>query len=315
MIKISLIIPIYNVEQYIYECLDSVVNQSLKEIEIICVNDGSEDASLTILEEFSKKDSRIKIITQKNQGLSAARNTGMMNIQGGYIYFLDSDDFFENKYVLEQLYSEAIKYDLDFIEGDFNFYFNNNKQTKSKGVDLNNVISGKELHKISVQNKLFGSVVWNKLFKTKFLLKNNLTFINGIIYEDIDFTYRCYNSAEKVKHLNLITVNYRQRENSITSDLKIHKINDYFVILNSIREFNFRKGIDNRFSNYILGSLILEILYKSNYLSEKEKVNIFSQISLRELFLSFNFPYIFIGIIYSFNKNIALYLLKKIKGH
>ena len=95
MVKVSVIIPVYNVEKYLGECLESIIDQSLEDIEIVCVNDGSTDNSLSILESYAELDNRIKIISQENHGLAAARNTGLKNINGDYVYFIDSDDFLE----------------------------------------------------------------------------------------------------------------------------------------------------------------------------------------------------------------------------
>ena len=111
-IKISIIVPCYNVEKYLPECLDSLLNQTFKYFEIICVNDGSNDSTLSILEKYSKKDSRIKIISQKNKGLSGARNTGIDAAKGDYIAFLDSDDWVDNNFYLK-LYEAITKHNCD----------------------------------------------------------------------------------------------------------------------------------------------------------------------------------------------------------
>ncbi len=118
MPKVSIIIPVYNVEKYLQRCLDSVVNQTLKDIEIICVNDGSTDNSAIILEEFSKKDERIKIVNQKNGGLSRARNTGLEHSNGDYIGFLDSDDWIDLDYY-EKLHDAAERNNCDIAFADF----------------------------------------------------------------------------------------------------------------------------------------------------------------------------------------------------
>lgn len=115
MYKVSIIIPIYNVEQYLAQCLDSVINQTYKNIEIICVNDCSLDNSFRILDEYSKNDKRIKIINRENNGgLSAARNTGLDNASGKYIYFLDSDDWIDLDYI-EKMLNAAIKNDVEVV--------------------------------------------------------------------------------------------------------------------------------------------------------------------------------------------------------
>ena len=118
MPKISIIIPCYNVEKYLHRCLDSVIGQTFEDFEVICVNDGSPDNSGSILEEYAAKDKRIKILTQKNQGLSMARNNGKALAQGKYIYFLDSDDFIHPQ-CLEIAHYIAEKYEVDLVSFDF----------------------------------------------------------------------------------------------------------------------------------------------------------------------------------------------------
>ena len=113
-IKVSVIVPVFNVESYLNESLDSILNQTLKDIEIICINDGSTDNSLDILETYSKKDKRIKIISKENEGQGVARNVGLDNAQGEYISFVDSDDFIKRD-MLEKLYNKAENNDLDLV--------------------------------------------------------------------------------------------------------------------------------------------------------------------------------------------------------
>ena len=114
--KVSIIVPVYNVEKYLEKCLDSLVNQSLHDIEIICVNDGSKDDSLDILEKYAKKDSRIKIINKQNQGLSAARNDGLKVAAGEYVGYVDSDDWVDLNFY-EKLYESAKKYNAEIASG------------------------------------------------------------------------------------------------------------------------------------------------------------------------------------------------------
>ena len=107
--KISVIVPVYNVEKYLSECLDSIINQTLKDIEVICVNDGSTDSSLSILQDYASKDDRIKIIDKKNEGLGYTRKVGLDNAIGDYILFCDSDDKYISDDVFEKLYNEIKK--------------------------------------------------------------------------------------------------------------------------------------------------------------------------------------------------------------
>ena len=127
MVKVSVIIPVYNVEPYLKQCMDSVVGQTLKDIEIICVDDGSTDGSLDILREYAAEDNRIQIIEQKNAGAGAARNNGMRHATGKYLSFLDSDDFFEPR-MLEKAYDLAEKDQADFVAYKSDQYHTEKKQ-------------------------------------------------------------------------------------------------------------------------------------------------------------------------------------------
>ena len=128
--KVSVIIPIYNVEKYLPLCIESIINQTLKEIEIICINDGSTDDSLFIILKYSKKDNRIMIINQRNRGLSEARNIGLKNANGEYIYFIDSDDYLEENALFE-LYEYGIKYKLDVIYFQYSIFHNDENIVKN----------------------------------------------------------------------------------------------------------------------------------------------------------------------------------------
>ena len=134
MPKISIIIPVYNVENYLSECLDSIISQTLKDIEIICINDGSTDNSLKILQEYKTKDNRITIIDKKNEGSGIARNLGMAGAKGEYIYFADSDDWLADCSVLEKIYNAAEKNCLDIlIFGGYSCYYKCDRLIKWKG--------------------------------------------------------------------------------------------------------------------------------------------------------------------------------------
>ena len=130
-VKISIVLPVYNVANYLRKCLDSLVNQTFEDFEVICVNDGSTDLSLGILEGYSLTDSRFKIITQENQGLSGARNTGIQHVQGDYILFVDSDDWLEET-ALEQLYEHVEGFNSDITMFKFKYY-NENSSEFSEG--------------------------------------------------------------------------------------------------------------------------------------------------------------------------------------
>lgn len=172
MIDISIIIPVYNSEKYLHRCLTSAVNQTLKNIEIICINDGSTDGSLNILKEFAANDIRIKIITKQNSGVAKARNTGLSVATGIYIGFIDSDDYVDNNY-FEELYSYSPEYDV------------------IRGI---RVINKENRHG---KNK-YGCII-PSIIKNEFLKKHNLKFpINKLTGEDSTFKRWIYNHTNKI---------------------------------------------------------------------------------------------------------------------
>lgn len=202
MVKVSVIIPVYNVENYLRQCLDSIVNQTLKEIEIICVNDSSTDNSLNILEEYAAKDDRIQVITQKNAGAGAARNRGMAVASGKYLSFLDSDDFFELD-LLEKAYEAAEKDNVDFVVYKSDQYHTE----KDEFVQVNWVVREKELppyqpfsHRQMTDNifKVFVGWAWDKLYCRDFVEKHNLQFQEQRTSNDMLFVFSAVALAKRI---------------------------------------------------------------------------------------------------------------------
>ena len=184
MAKISVIIPVYNVETLLKRCLDSVLKQTLSDIEIICVNDGSTDNSRLILEEY-KKYENIKIISQKNSGLSVARNTGLENASAGYVAFLDSDDFIDNDFY-EKLYNNITEHDADIACASI---IRENDKKKSCLIDYKQFKIAKNTKEMFLLADCpRHNFVWNKLYRKDFLISNNHKFVPGMIYEDMWFT-------------------------------------------------------------------------------------------------------------------------------
>ena len=186
MPKISVIVPVYNVEKYLARCLDSIINQTLADIEIICINDGSTDNSLEILNDYAKKDSRIKIIDQTNAGLSCARNAGMQIAQGEYIGFVDSDDWIDLDFY-EKLYTAAKKYDADIACGSIKAWRKCNRKNimlKYKEEELASDI----YRKFYLCDIPETCNVWNRIYRTSKLRENHIEFEPGVLYEDVCFT-------------------------------------------------------------------------------------------------------------------------------
>ena len=196
MCKVSVIIPVYNVEQYLYKCLESVVNQTLEDIEIICVNDGSTDKSLDTLHEFAQKDSRIKVFSQTNQGQSVAKNRGMQYAAGEYIFFCDSDDYVEEN-ALEKLYRKAKEYNLDILR--FNGYDVGKDESINDTIyffeQFDRVLSGQEALECY---KEVPPVCWLLFIKKQYLEQFHIGFIEGIVREDHAFFIELYAEAARV---------------------------------------------------------------------------------------------------------------------
>ena len=234
---ISVIIPVYNVEKYINECLNSVINQEYKNIEIICVNDGSTDKSMEKLEEFGKKDSRIRIISRENKGSSYARNLGLKESEGEYIYFLDSDDYISKDY-LKNMYEKMAETDADIVFNDNIISFDDTNRTKTKQVIKNKLENG--IYKVDpefINKRFLNPVVWSKLYKKSLITDNNIEFPIGLISEDAYFYFALMPFINTAVQNNEGTYYYRERENSLThQSKKIYKF-DCIRIFELIYDF------------------------------------------------------------------------------
>jgi len=184
-LKISVIIPMYNSEKYIKRCLDSLLNQTLEDIEIICINDGSTDKTQEIVENYQKKYPFIKLINQPNLGLSTARNNGLKTAEGEYIGFVDSDDYVDNNFY-EKLYTTAKEYNADIATGGIIRENNRTKKTllSYKKIQVCENIT-KKFELINAPKYCF---IWNKIYLRKSLMDNNINFKDGYFYEDMIFT-------------------------------------------------------------------------------------------------------------------------------
>ncbi len=226
MPKVSVVVPIYNVEKYIKKCLDSLVNQTLQEIQIILVNDGSTDESGNIAKEYaSKYTNKIIYLEKENGGLSDARNFGMRYTEGEYIAFLDSDDYVENT-MYEEMYNKALQENSDYVECDFLWEYPD-KVKKDKRIPYSN--KKEMLTNVRV-------VAWNKLIKREILEKNNISFPKGLRYEDIEFTYKLIPYLNKTSYVNKEFVHYVQRNNSI-ANVQNERTAEIFTIFDNIIKY------------------------------------------------------------------------------
>ena len=281
MVKISVIIPIYNVENYIEECLDSVINQTLKDIEIICVNDGSTDGTLNILERYAKKDNRIKLINQKNSGLSASRNVGLDHATGEYVCFLDSDDYFELE-SFEELYNIASEKKLDFV---FFKLINFDDETKVKEryeyfdlEYLKDVVGDKVFNYNDVSNIVFSISVTapGKLFNHDFI--RGMRFPEGLIYEDNPFFIEAMFKAKRVYLYDKYLYNRRVRSTSLTRS-NTEKISDCISIFNLLTDITKSFGLYDKYKVNLYYKKLYNTYRIFKLVNEEDKEDFFNKIN------------------------------------
>lgn len=210
---ISVIIPVYNVELYVGKCLDSVVQQTYRNMEIIVVDDGSTDSSGQICDEYKKKDSRFRVIHKKNEGLSASRNLAISLAKGKFITCIDSDDYIAENYIGE-LYNVLTKYNADISVCRFLYTFGN-KEDKRDGKNDEFVYSKVEALKVLFGEKEFGHYAHQKLYKSEIIKKH--PYPVGKAYEDVATTYKMFADANRVVYTQKQLYFYRQRPGSIIS--------------------------------------------------------------------------------------------------
>lgn len=234
-ISISFIVPVYNVEDYLERCIISIMNQGIKEskYEIILVNDGSTDRSLEVCKSYEKRFNCVKCYSQKNQGLSVARNTGIDYADGKYIMFVDSDDFLEPM-IVPCLIEKADELDSDLLFFQCKTYPYNNEILNVQPFELNKTYNGEYvlLHGMKV------SSVWSNIYNSNFLKGTKIRFFPGIYGEDIDFNYRLYPKAKKIVFSDALVYNYVINVESITrttNKLKLEKrVLDSLIIVKNI---------------------------------------------------------------------------------
>ena len=211
--KVSVIIPVYNVEEYLRECLDSVVNQTLKEIEIICVDDGSTDSSLEILKEYAKNDNRISVLTQENSGSGKSRNNGINNAKGEFIAFMDSDDFYPSHNTLENMYTKACKYNVNICGGSLNQLKEGKIITDPKLFEEGYTFKKEGV--INYQDYQFDYGYWRFIYKRQFLRENQLYFPDYLRCQDPPFFIKAMAISQQFYALREATYVYRVSHKNI----------------------------------------------------------------------------------------------------
>ena len=267
MVKVSVIIPVYNVEIFLEECLDSVVNQTLKDIEIICVNDGSTDNSLAILESFSESDDRIKIFSQENMGVAASRNRGIKLSQGEYIYFIDSEDYIELD-MLEELYHNAIFNDSNIVISKIALFNDQSYEIDLSfpGFDFEKILGDVNFNNFNFDYADVKKYVLNasfapcmKLFKREFIVENDFAFLENKAFEDILFHVRTFLNANRISFSPNCYYYYRNPK-SIRNTPKSGFYIDLFKVINMVKDYLVNENYYDEFKEEFCLFKVIQIL-------------------------------------------------------
>lgn len=247
-ISVSVVMPIYNAADYLRPALDSVISQTLRDVEIICVDDGSTDHSLAILKEYQKRDPRVRIVTETNAGPAKARNNGLRRARGEYLSFLDADDFFEPT-MLEVLYRTAKEKDLDIAVCEYDLFENRTARFKrsipSEHADL--LAGGRVTSKSDCPDIIFQATegyVWNKLFRRDFVTEKELSFLESAqIFEDVYFTVTSLSLAERIGKCEGVLVHHRVYQKQVRSRVFRKKYAQVPAVYMAIKEFLIHRGL------------------------------------------------------------------------
>ena len=297
---VSIIVPIYNVDKYLNKCLESLVNQTYKNIEIILVNDGSTDNSQKIIEQYvSKYPNLIKSYKKENGGLSDARNYGFKKAKGKYLAFIDSDDYVTENYV-EKLYKSIKENSSDLAICNY-YNVKENKYIVSK-----NYITQSPCSIFDDKLQLFNAcAVWNKMFSKNTLCKNNFLFDKGVIYEDLRFILKCYTKIKKISYVEDPLYYYIIRNGSIMNSINIKKNEDILKGFDNVIKYYQKEDIYDEFKeeieflaikNIIIAALV-RVIRISSYKEIKLNINPYLK------FMMLHFP--------NYNKNKYIKLLSK----
>lgn len=318
MIKISIVIPAYNVEDYIEDCINSLVAQSFKDIEIILVDDGSKDRTSEIINKIGKKDSRIKYIYQENKGIGKARNKGWEAALGEYIYFMDSDDLI-HPYALEIMYNSAVKYNLNVVCGDYKVFYNNDMsfQNLSKIQFNSEVINLKVYNPIEFfKDNKYESMIWKYLYNKRFLDSLGYKFYN-YVFEDCEFSHKTIFSLDKLGYIDFIFYYYRQREGGFCySEIGRDRLVGSIELVENLKTFYDKTKMREEYLEYfaclVSTEMIRTVSYRNTYirLIGKEIDNRIKRL-LKFFLYSYKLKHKGIYFISRFNLNLASYILSK----
>lgn len=284
----SIIVPIFNVQALLPRCIESLINQEYENIEIILVNDGSTDNCETICRKYEKKDSRIKVITKLNGGLSSARNAGIDIAKGDILFFVDSDDYVTADFCSTAV-QEYISKKADIVVFGFNTIFVDQGKTKKRHANASSFLTKKEAFMGILIDGYINNLAWNKAYKRE--LFDTVRYPNGKVFEDVFTTYKLINKADRMYITDKITYNYELRGGSISNKWwnSDKKINDFFY--GRFEQLQFFKNNDHSLLKYSYATTGFVAIMADTFLKEKNKDVIEFLISEKVNLIHSAFPY------------------------
>jgi glycosyltransferase involved in cell wall biosynthesis len=273
MSLVSVIVPVYNVEQYLRECLDSILNQTFQDMEIICINDGSTDNSKVILDEYAQKDSRIVVINQENKGQGNARNAGLKVASGKYIAFVDSDDWID-----KEMLSSTVPFladNVDVVIFNVNIFGGIDEPMKKyfyTGFRGKSDLDGSTIYHCP-------ATPWNKIYRKDIIDKYEVLFPEGLLFEDNSFHWKYLMHAKKAYFMSQKFYNYRIRKGSTMTIVKLRsaRINDHFLVCQEIfeymKKYDLTKKYSSFFPKFFKHCITIALSYTSNQKKSLEIAN------------------------------------------
>lgn len=275
MSKISVIVPVYNSEEFLTESINSLLNQTFTDFEVICINDGSKDQSLRLLKNLKKRDDRIKIIDKENSGCGSARNVGIENAEGEYVYFFDPDDFIRED-AFEKLYENAKNNDSDMVLSQIAWYSEGKSINLNKpGIDLENIFENVDFNNFTftykdikryVLNSYFAP--WIKIYKKDFIkVENHFRFQENIAFDDVPFHVETIINAKRISFVPETFYQYRTSNinsvsNTSSNSIDIHRICD--IVENILRQKDLFEELKENFYEFKIVQLLLYVISSSS---------------------------------------------------
>lgn len=285
--KVSIVIPVFNSENLLKDCLISVQNQTLIDIEIICIDDGSTDNSYNILEDFSENDDRFKVFHQENSGAGFSRNVALEKSNGEFILFLDSDDWIE-KDTCEKLYNQATNLNSDLVLFDAVRHLPDNQSMdlihflrNGSNKDFSSLVFDYELVKDKVLNAYFG-VIWSKFYKKSFILENNIKFPNHKLYNDVEFHVKSMLLARRISYFPKIFYHYNRigQDSLQTLYVSSDEAIVFYDVMCGVKEFLLENGFFEEFKSEFIEFTFKEFKRKLNEINDDFKPQYFEKIKL-----------------------------------